>query len=179
MRITLLVNGAEHALDVPGDLPLLWALRDGLGLPGTKFGCGIGQCGACTVLLDGTPTRSCVLPVSAVGGRPVTTIEAWGDGSDVAALHPVQQAWIEGSVAQCGYCQSAQILTAVALLAEDPDPDDETIDRALGGVLCRCGTYPAIRRAVHRAAELAAGGESIVQDWDPAVAFAEVQGLPR
>ncbi len=172
------VNGAPQRLEVPPDMPLLWAIRDGLHLPGTKFGCGMGLCGACTVHVDGQPTRSCVTPVSAVAGRRVTTIEGLGDGQQVAALHPVQQAWIEGSVAQCGYCQSGQIMSAAALVDANPDPTDAEIDRALAGNLCRCGTYPRIRAAVRRAAELRRSGETVVQTWDPDVLVATLGGLP-
>jgi isoquinoline 1-oxidoreductase alpha subunit len=147
----LIVNGTEREVDAPPDMPLLWALRDLLGMTGTKFGCGIAQCGACTVHLDGAPLRSCVTPVSAVGGKPITTIEGLSaDGS-----HPVQRAWAELDVVQCGYCQSGQIMSAVALLKAKPDPSDADVDAALSGNLCRCGTYPRIRAAVKRAAELA------------------------
>ncbi|MCA0394005.1 MAG: (2Fe-2S)-binding protein [Proteobacteria bacterium] len=144
------VNGTEHEVDAPPDMPLLWVLRDLLGLTGTKFGCGIAQCGACTVHVDGQPRRSCVTPVETVAGKPITTIEGLSaDGS-----HPVQRAWAELDVVQCGYCQSGQIMTTVALLAQVPAPSDEDIDRALSGNLCRCGTYQRIRAAVHRAADL-------------------------
>ena len=144
------VNGVERELDAPSDMPLLWALRDLLGLTGTKFGCGIAQCGACTVHLDGTPRRSCVTPVSAAAGRKITTIEGLSsDGS-----HPVQRAWAELDVVQCGYCQSGQIMSAAALLEAKSDPTDADIDAALSGNICRCGTYQRIRSAVHRAAEL-------------------------
>jgi len=149
--ISLNVNGRVMQADVEPDTPLLWALRDGLGLTGTKFGCGMAQCGACTVHLDGQPIRSCVTPVSAVKDRKVTTIEGLSrDGS-----HPVQQAWVAEQVPQCGYCQSGQIMAAAALLAKTPNPTDEQIDQALAGNLCRCGTYQRIRKAVHTAA---AGG---------------------
>ena len=144
------VNGTEHEVDAPPDMPLLWVLRDLMGLTGTKFGCGIAQCGACTVHVDGEPRRSCVTPVEAVAGKPIITIEGLSaDGS-----HPVQRAWAELDVVQCGYCQSGQIMTTVALLAQLPAPSDQDIDRALSGNLCRCGTYQRIRAAVHRAAEL-------------------------
>ena len=144
------VNGTEHEVDAPPDMPLLWVLRDLLGLTGTKFGCGIAQCGACTVHVDGQPRRSCVTPVETVAGKPITTIEGLSaDGS-----HPVQRAWAELDVVQCGYCQSGQIMTTVALLAQVPAPSDEDIDRALSGNLCRCGTYQRIRAAVHRAADI-------------------------
>jgi len=149
----LQVNGKEHDVSVPGDMPLLWVLRDVLGLTGTKFGCGMAQCGACTVHLDGKPVRSCVLPVATAEGSRITTIE----GIDPAGGHPVQKAWAELDVVQCGYCQSGQIMAAVALLQEKPKPSDGDIDLALGGNICRCGTYQRIRAAVHRAAELGGG----------------------
>ncbi|XXT14787.1 (2Fe-2S)-binding protein [Sorangium sp. So ce429] len=148
------INGSVREIDVSPDMPLLWVLRDVLGLPGTKFGCGMAQCGACTVHLDGNPTRSCVLPVSSVGARKVTTIE--GLSSD--ASHPVQRAWAEADVVQCGYCQSGQIMTAAALLEKKPDPSDADIDAALSPHLCRCGTYVRIREAVHLASRLKRGG---------------------
>ncbi len=142
------VNGEQREVDAPEEMPLLWVLRDLLGMTGVKFGCGMAQCGACTVHLDGRATRSCVMPVSAVGGQKITTIEGLSpDGS-----HPVQQAWTEVDVVQCGYCQSGQIMAAAALLAENPNPSDEDIDVALAGNICRCGTYQRIREAVHRAA---------------------------
>jgi aerobic-type carbon monoxide dehydrogenase small subunit (CoxS/CutS family) len=142
------VNGTVRELDVPGETPLLWVLRDALGLTGVKFGCGMALCGACTVHLDGQAVRSCTLPVSAVGDRKVTTIEGLSaDGS-----HPVQQAWAAIDVVQCGYCQSGQIMSAAALLARNPAPSDADIDAALAGNLCRCGTYQRIREAVHDAA---------------------------
>jgi isoquinoline 1-oxidoreductase alpha subunit len=144
--ITLTVNGKRHDLDVEPDAPLLWVIRDELGLTGTKFGCGIAQCGACTVQVDGKPTRSCVTPVSAVKG-PITTIE----GLAANLKHPVQQAWLAEDVPQCGYCQSGQIMAAAALLAATPSPTDADIDAKLTNI-CRCGTYPRIRKAVHRAA---------------------------
>ncbi|HEY0195628.1 MAG TPA: (2Fe-2S)-binding protein, partial [Kofleriaceae bacterium] len=140
---------------VPPETPLLWALREEVGLTGTKFGCGMALCGACTVHVDGHPKRSCVTACGDVGDLPITTIE--GLASD-AALHPVQQAWIEENVPQCGYCQAGQIMTTVALLRARPAPSDADIDAALSANLCRCGTYPRIRRAVHRAAALLAGG---------------------
>jgi isoquinoline 1-oxidoreductase alpha subunit len=144
------VNGSDHEVDAPPDMPLLWVLRDLLGMTGTKFGCGIAQCGACTVHVDGQPRRSCVTPVEAIAGKRITTIEGLSaDGS-----HPVQRAWQELDVVQCGYCQSGQIMSAAALLAIVPKPSDADIDHALSGNLCRCGTYPRIRAAVHRAAEL-------------------------
>lgn len=144
------VNGSEREVDAPDDMPLLWVLRDLMGLTGTKFGCGIAQCGACTVHVDGSPLRACVTPASAVASKKITTIEGLSaDGS-----HPVQKAWAELDVVQCGYCQSGQIMSAVALLAVVPTPTDSDIDHALSGNLCRCGTYQRIRAAVHRAAEL-------------------------
>ena len=151
--ISFTVNGIVHELDVDPQTPLLWVLRDHLGLTGTKFGCGIAQCGACTVHLDGVATRSCVTPVSAVAGREVTTIE----GLSAQAEHPLQQAWIELDVPQCGFCQSGQLMAAAALLAEQPTPSDEAINQAMDGVLCRCGTYNRVRAAIKRAAEIGAG----------------------
>lgn len=145
-RIT--VNGVLHDVDAAEDTPLLWILRDDLGLTGTKFGCGRGLCGACTVHLDGSPARSCVTPASAIGSAAVTTIEGLSSGGD----HPVQQAWIDEDVAQCGYCQAGQIMSAAALLVQHPDPTDEQMYAAMGGNLCRCATYARIRRAVRRAA---------------------------
>ena len=143
------INGAVREVDAEADMPLLWVLRDLLGLVGTKYGCGMAQCGACTVHLDGNPTRSCVLPVGAVGTRAVTTIEGLSaDGS-----HPVQRAWTEADVVQCGYCQSGQIMTAVSLLARKPAPTDADIDAALSGNVCRCGTYQRVREAIHLAAK--------------------------
>jgi len=146
----LKVNGKEQEVAAPPEMPLLWVLRDLMGLNGTKFGCGMAQCGACTVHLDGYAVRSCVLPVGAVGSKSVTTIE--GLSSD--GLHPVQRAWIETDVVQCGYCQSGQIMAAAALLKEKRKPSDAEIDAALCGNLCRCGTYQRIRAAVRRASEL-------------------------
>jgi len=148
MAIKLTVNGREHALDVDPEMPLLWAIREVLELTGTKYGCGIAQCGACTVLVDGTAIRSCVTPVSAAEGRDVTTIE----GLHPEHRHTLQLAWIEEQVPQCGYCQSGQILAAAALLTATPKPTDEEIDMAMVGNLCRCGTYPRIRAAIKRAA---------------------------
>ena len=142
------VNGTVREVDAPDDMPLLWVLRDVLGLTGTKFGCGMAQCGACTVHLDGQATRSCVLPASAVAGRMVTTIEGLSpDGS-----HPVQKAWIDADVVQCGYCQPGQIMSAAALLTQNPNPSDADIDAALAGNICRCGTYQRVREAVRKAA---------------------------
>jgi len=147
--ITLNVNGRDLKADVEPDTPLLWTLRDGLGLTGTKFGCGMAQCGACTVHLDGQPIRSCVTPVSAVGNKKVTTIE----GLSADGTHPVQRAWEAEQVPQCGYCQSGQIMSAAALLAKTPKPSDADIDKAMAGNICRCGTYQRIRKAIHTAAE--------------------------
>ena len=146
----LTVNGKSHSLDVPSDMPLLWALRDVIGLTGTKFGCGIAACGACTVHVDGQPTRSCVTPVSAVAGKKIVTIEAL-DQDPVGRR--VQTAWREVDVVQCGYCQSGQIMSAAALLAAKPRPSDADIDAAMAGNICRCGTYGRIRTAIKRAAE--------------------------
>ena len=148
--ITLSINGAPRALDVDPATPLLWVIRDYAGLTGTKFGCGIAQCGACIVHVDGEPVRSCVMPASAAVGRQVTTIEGIGAGG--GGLHPVQQAWIDEQVPQCGYCQSGQIMAAAALLDRIPSPTDADIDRAMSGVVCRCGTYPRIRKGIKRAA---------------------------
>jgi len=147
------VNGKAVEVDVDPDTPLLWVLRDALGLTGTKFGCGMALCGACTVHLDGVAIRSCQTPISTVGDRPVTTIE----GLSKDRSHPVQQAWMELDVPQCGYCQSGQIMSASALLANNPKPNDADIDSAMAGNICRCGTYQRIRAAIHRAAELKAG----------------------
>ena len=146
--IGLRINGKDVSVDATPDTPLLWVLRDSLAMTGTKFGCGIGQCGACTVHLDGTPTRSCQVPVSAVAGKEITTIE----GISTDASHPVQQAWIAEQVPQCGYCQSGQIMSAVALLTKTKNPTDADIDAAMSGNICRCGTYQRIRRAIPRAA---------------------------
>ncbi|UVJ43498.1 (2Fe-2S)-binding protein [Pseudomonas sp. LS1212] len=148
--VALTINAKAQRLDVPDDMPLLWVLRDVAHLTGTKFGCGIAQCGACTVHVDGAPLRSCITPVSAVAGKSITTIE----GLSADASHPVQRAWAELDVVQCGYCQSGQIMSAAALLAKTPKPTDADIDQALAGNICRCGTYPRIRAAVKRAAEL-------------------------
>lgn len=150
--LTLQVNGKEHEIKVDPAMPLLWALRDMLGLTGTKYSCGISTCGACTVLVEGKPVRSCVTPVSAVSGKAITTIE----GLSHDRSHPVQQAWLEEQVPQCGYCQSGQIMAAVALLNQKPSPTEAEIDQAMSGILCRCGTYPRIRKAIQRAAALAA-----------------------
>lgn len=144
--IALTVNGTRHQLDVPPDTPLLWVIREVIGLTGTKFGCGMSLCGACTVHVDGKAIRSCVTPVSAVAGKAVTTIEG------IPESHPVKQAWIADDVPQCGWCQPGQIMAATALLAANPKPDDTAIDKAMEGILCRCGTYQRIRGAIHRAA---------------------------
>ncbi len=146
--ISLKVNGKAYRIDPPSDTPLLWVLRESLGLTGTKFGCGMALCGACTVHVDGEPTRSCVTPVAAVAGKNIITIE----GLSKSGEHPVQQAWIELDVVQCGYCQSGQIMTAAALLAKNPHPTEAQINDAMSGILCRCGTYQRIRTAIKRAA---------------------------
>ena len=148
MATTLKVNGTERTVDVDPNMPLLWVIRETLGLTGTKFGCGMALCGACTVHLDGNPIRSCVTPVSSAAGKSVTTIE----GISPDRSHPVQQAWVELQVPQCGYCQSGQIMSACALLAKNPKPSDADIDVAMSGNLCRCGTYQRIRQAIHKAA---------------------------
>jgi isoquinoline 1-oxidoreductase subunit alpha len=146
--VTLVVNGTRRRVDLPGDTPLLWVLRDSLGLTGAKYGCGAGHCGACTVHLDGVAVRSCAIPVARAAGKRITTIEGLSpDGS-----HPVQRAWMAEDVAQCGYCQAGQIMAAAALLRSNPRPSDEQIEAAMSGNLCRCGTYQRIRAAVHRAA---------------------------
>jgi len=149
--IALTINGKKHTLNTDPQMPLLWAIRDVVGLKGTKFGCGIAQCGSCTVHINGVPTRSCMTPVSTVANKKITTIE--GIGTD-ANLHAVQQAWIDEQVPQCGYCQSGQIMTAVALLKTKPRPTDADIDTAMQGNLCRCGTYARVRKAIHRAADM-------------------------
>ena len=149
MAQTLVVNGRAHALDLPPDMPLLWVLRDGLGLTGTKYGCGVAACGACPVHVDGQAVQSCQTTLGDVAGSSVTTIEGLAGG---AGLHPLQAAWIEHQVAQCGYCQSGQSMQAADLLARSPAPTDDEIDAAMDGNLCRCGTYPRIRAAIHAAA---------------------------
>ena len=146
--ISLDINGKRHDLDVSGDMPLLWVIRENLGLTGTKFGCGLGQCGACTVHLDGVAVRSCLTALSTVGSKKVTTIEGLSPNS----THPLQTAWIAEQVPQCGYCQSGQIMNAAALLAKNPKPSDAEIDTAMTGNICRCGTYQRIHRAIKRAA---------------------------
>lgn len=146
--VELIVNGNTHAVDVEPDMPLLWVLRDHLGLPGTKYGCGISECGACTVHVDGEAVRSCTLPASAVQGKRITTIEGLTGGG----LHPVQKAWIDHEVPQCGYCQTGMIMSAVALLERHPHPSDEQIDQAMTN-LCRCGTYARVRKAIHALAD--------------------------
>lgn len=145
---SLRVNGQTHQVDVEPDTPLLWVLRDALGLTGTKYGCGVGQCGSCTVHIEGAAVRSCRTEVSQVGNRDVTTIEGLG----ASALHAVQKAWIAEEAVQCGYCQSGQVMAAAALIAATPKPTDRDIDRAMNGIICRCGGYERIRRAIHRAA---------------------------
>ena len=146
---TFTLNNEEVSVDVVPNMPLLWVLRDELGYTGTKYGCGIAQCGACTVLFNGQAIRSCLMPVSAVAGQSVTTIEGLGTPE---SLHPIQEAWIEAQAAQCGYCQSGQIMQAASLLMTNPEPNDDDIDRAMSGNLCRCGSYPQIRSAVKAAA---------------------------
>ena len=150
--VTLQVNGKQHEIEADPAMPLLWVLRDLLGLTGTKYSCGISICGACTVLVEGKAVRSCVTPVSTVNGKAITTIE----GLSTDRSHPVQQAWLQEQVPQCGYCQSGQIMSAVALLSQKPKPTDADIDKVMSGVLCRCGTYPRVRKAIKRAAAIAA-----------------------
>lgn len=161
MKYTLNVNGQSRSVDVAPDTPLLWVLRDHLDLVGTKFGCGAGLCGACTVHLNGVPTRSCMTPISTVGRMKVTTIE--GLAPSPTALHPLQKAWTELDVAQCGYCQPGQLMTAAALLKDNPQPSDEDIDGAMAGNLCRCGTYMRIRAAIKRAAGLPNAAKEVAQ----------------
>jgi isoquinoline 1-oxidoreductase alpha subunit len=155
-KFKLQVNGRTHEVDVAPETPLLWVLRDNLDLVGTKFGCGIGQCGACTVHLDGVPSRACLTPVASAASVKVTTIE----GLSAAGDHPLQRAWCELDVAQCGYCQAGQLMSASALLARNPHPSDADIDEAMAGNLCRCATYFRIRAGIHRASEIAAGPEA-------------------
>ena len=151
--ISLDINGKRHDLDVSGDMPLLWVIRENVGLTGTKFGCGLGQCGACTVHINGEPARSCSTPLADVAGKQVTTIEGLANGN---SLHPLQAAWIAEQVPQCGYCQSGQIMSAAALLAKTPKPTDAQIDTAMNGNICRCGTYQRIHKAIKRAAGVTA-----------------------
>jgi isoquinoline 1-oxidoreductase subunit alpha len=153
MAFSLRVNGVTHELDIEPETPLLWVLRDDIGLTGTKFGCGIAQCGVCTVHVDSQPVKACSTTVASVVGRDITTIEGLSDNNS----HPLQRAWIEHSVPQCGYCQSGQIMSAAALLSRINEPSDSEIDSAMAGNLCRCGTYLRIRKAIHRAAELKRG----------------------
>ena len=153
MALTLTVNGTAHTVDAEPETPLLWVLRDNIGLTGTKYGCGIAKCGACTVHIDGRKSFSCQTKVSAAVGKEITTIEGLSEDSS----HPLQLAWIEGDVPQCGYCQSGQIMAAAALLSERPNPSDLDIDAAMSDNICRCGTYARIRAAIHRAAEIAQG----------------------
>jgi isoquinoline 1-oxidoreductase subunit alpha len=154
-KFTLQVNGKQHEVDVAPETPTLWVLRDHLGLVGTKFGCGIGQCGACTIHLDGSPARGCLTPVSAAASSMITTIEGLSDDGQ----HPLQKAWCELDVAQCGYCQAGQLMSAACLLSAHPNPTDEQIDDAMAGNLCRCATYYRIRAGIHRAAEIAASNQ--------------------
>jgi aerobic-type carbon monoxide dehydrogenase small subunit (CoxS/CutS family) len=172
MAVIFELNGKAQSVDVSPDTPLLWVLRDSLGLTGTKFGCGMALCGACTVHIDGEPTRSCVTAVSDVAGKKVTTIE----GISTDRSNPVQQAWIAEEVPQCGYCQSGQIMSAVALLARKPKPTDADIDAAMSGNICRCGTYQRIRRAIHRAAGQAPAQKSAATPGTAAVAPAAKNG---
>jgi isoquinoline 1-oxidoreductase subunit alpha len=153
VAINFTLNGKAQTVEVSPEMPLLWVLRDTLNMTGTKFGCGMALCGACTVHIDGAATRSCITPISAVSGKKVTTIE----GLSADGTHPVQQAWIAEDVPQCGYCQSGQIMSAVALLAKKSNPTDSDIDDAMSGNICRCGTYQRIRKAIHRAAGMQAG----------------------
>jgi aerobic-type carbon monoxide dehydrogenase small subunit (CoxS/CutS family) len=153
MAITFTLNGKSQSVDVDPQMPLLWVLRDTLNMTGTKFGCGMALCGACTVHIDGAATRSCVTAISTVAGKKVTTIE----GLSETGSHPVQQAWIEVDVPQCGYCQCGQIMSAAALLSKKPNPTDSDIDESMSGNICRCGTYQRIRKAIHRAAEIQSG----------------------
>jgi isoquinoline 1-oxidoreductase subunit alpha len=161
MKYTLNVNGQSRTVDTAPDTPMLWVLRDQLDLVGTKFGCGVGQCGACTIHLNGIPARACITPVSTIDGMKVTTIE--GLAADANKLHPLQQAWCELDVAQCGYCQAGQIMTAAALLKDKPRPTDADIDGAMATNLCRCATYMRIRAGIKRAAELAGGAKEATQ----------------
>ncbi len=155
-KYTLKINQQEFTVDADPQTPLLWVIRDEVGLTGTKYGCGIAQCGACTVHLNGTPVRSCSLPVSAISGQQVTTIEGVSEDQS----HPVQKAWIEAQVPQCGYCQSGQIMSAIALLDKNPKPTDDDIDTAMSGNICRCGTYTRIRKAIHNASNEISNGSN-------------------
>lgn len=155
------LNGESLSIDVDPDTPLLWALRDEIGKKGTKFGCGMGLCGACTVHLNGQAIRSCITPIGSIEGQSITTIEGLSEGEK---LHPVQQAWVEHNVPQCGYCQPGQIMSATALLASNASPSDEDIDNAMSGNICRCGTYPRIRKAIKTAATKIAAGESLAYE---------------
>ena len=155
--ITLSINGESRTVDVDPQTPLMWVIRDYVGLMGTKFACGIAQCGSCTVHLNGAPVRSCVIPAEAAIGQEVTTIEGLGTDGE---LHPLQQAWIDEQVPQCGYCQSGQIMAAAALLEANPSPTDADIDLAMAGIICRCGTYPRIRRGIKRAAAVMNGADA-------------------
>jgi len=157
MKYTLNVNGQSRSVDAAPETPMLWVLCDQLELVGTKYGCGVGQCGACTIHLNGVPTRACMTPVSTVGRMKITTIE--GLATDAKHLHPLQQAWCELDVAQCGYCQAGQIMTAAALLKDNPKPNDDDIDGAMAGNLCRCATYMRIRQGIKRAAAISAGSQ--------------------
>lgn len=161
--INFKVNGEPHSLDIDPDTPLLWAIRENIGLSGTKFGCGISQCGACTVHLNGVPVRSCITPVASAEGTEITTIEGIADES---GLHPIQQAWIDEQVPQCGYCQSGQIMSAVALLRDNPNPSDTEIDTAMSGNVCRCGMYARIKRGIKRVASGSAS-DSMVTVYNP------------
>lgn len=177
--IRLTVNGVEHTLDVEGDTPLLWVVRDVLGLKGSKFGCGAGLCGACTMHLNGQPIRTCIMPLSAVAGQNITTIEGLSPANATPQqLTPVQQAWLELNVPQCGYCQSGQIMAATALLASNPNPSDADIDNAMSGNICRCGTYPRIRSAIHKAAGMMSAAVSYPQAARNGELFSEVT-LPQ
>ncbi|HWK48490.1 MAG TPA: (2Fe-2S)-binding protein [Steroidobacter sp.] len=171
--IKLTVNGQSRDVEVSGDTPLLWVLRDSLGLTGTKYGCGMSLCGACTVHIDGAPARACITPVESVAGRTITTIE----GLSPDRSHPVQKAWMDIDVPQCGYCQSGQIMSAVALLKQNPQPSDADIDAAMSGNISRCGTYPRIRKAIHHAAAIAAGGSQ--DSLSRSTSFTQPSGQPQ
>jgi isoquinoline 1-oxidoreductase subunit alpha len=174
--ISFQVNGKPQSVDVDPDTPLLWVLRDNLRLTGTKYGCGIGQCGACTVHLDGNPTRSCSIAASEVAGKSVTTIE----GLSADRTHAIQQAWIAEQVPQCGYCQSGQVMSAAALLAKKPKPTDADIDRSMSGNICRCGTYQRIRRAIHRAAgQIGAESAAAISSAAPGTPASQVLHLEK